>query len=103
MLQYKSLTIPLRRRTQQAPRHQSQHRGREFRALEVESCDVYALGEGIKGFGDCVCGEDMGAEGVWVAKEVGEGYGWEGVGIAVGLGVEFHHCCWWEEVFGIGC
>lgn len=40
---------------------------------------------------DHVGGEDVGAEGVWVAEEVGEGYGGEGVVVGEGGFVEFDH------------
>ena len=48
-----------------------------------------------------VCGEDVGAVGVWVAEEVGEGYGWEGVVVGVGGLEEFdHHEQWRRGICG---
>lgn len=48
---------------------------------------------------DHVAGEDMCAVWVWVAKEVGEGDGWEGVVVReVGV-VEFYHCGGGKELF----
>lgn len=35
----------------------------------------------------------MRAERIWIAEEVGEGYGGKWVVVRVGLRVEFHHCC----------
>lgn len=54
-----------------------------------------ALGGGVEGARDDVCGEDVGGVGVWVAEEVGEGDGGEGVVVGVGCGVEFDHCGRW--------
>ena len=53
---------------------------------------MQALGEGVKGAGDDVCGEDVGGVGVWVAEEVGEGDGGERVSVGLVGGVEFDHC-----------
>jgi len=39
-----------------------------------------------------VGGEDVRAVGVWVAEEVGEGYGGEGVVVCEEGFIEFHHC-----------
>jgi len=57
--------------------------------VEAEGCE--ALGRGVVGAGDCVGGEHMGRVGVWVAEEVGEGYGGERVVVIVGLVVDFDH------------
>lgn len=46
---------------------------------------------GVDGARDHVGGEDVGAVGVGVAEEVGEGYGWEGVVVGEGRIVEFDH------------
>lgn len=35
----------------------------------------------------------MGTEGIWIAQEVGEGYGGKWVVVRVGMRVEFDHCC----------
>lgn len=57
----------------------------------MKPCGGEALGGGVERAGDYVCGENVRGVGVWVAEEVGEGDGGEGVVIGVVCGVEFDH------------
>lgn len=53
----------------------------------------------VDGAGDDIGGEHVCAVGVWVAEEVCQADGGEGVGIVVGFGVGFNH---YDDVEFIG-
>lgn len=59
----------------------------------MQARSVEGLGCGVEMSGNDVCGGNVVGVGVWVAEEVGEGYGFEGVGVVEGGFVEFDHSC----------
>ena len=60
--------------------------------LSNDACGVQSTCVWVDMAVDDICREYMGGEGVGVADKVGQGDGWQGVVVGVGVVEEFDHC-----------